>query len=207
MNSTSVSTSCATERCTSSGSAFHRHGEDEAPLRSSSRRRSSSRATSRIVSPPRFATSRGRARFLVARFPRRSGFLVAERRNEDFPAPLSFLAMSPLVGEGVRRPRSAHGQPQAVALGRAFDNLAVAASRAPCDQVMNRHNARFLLNPLVLDQPRHDRSNLRNLRNSAPLTRGLQPPPQILRTLSRLVLDSDSRTTRSATPTREQRVT
>jgi len=55
MNSTSVNTSCATERCTSSGSAFHRRG-DEALVRSSSRRKSSSFASSLTVNPAPLAT-------------------------------------------------------------------------------------------------------------------------------------------------------
>ncbi len=64
MNSTRVSTSCATERWTSSGSAFQRSGERPAVARSSSCRSSSSSATSLTVTAPARATTRG---FFVAR--------------------------------------------------------------------------------------------------------------------------------------------
>ena len=67
MKSTSVSTSCATERCTSSGFAFQRSGDWSAALRSSCLRSSLSSATSVTVSPPAFATTRPRRGFRLTR--------------------------------------------------------------------------------------------------------------------------------------------
>ena len=57
MNSTSVNTRWATDRCTSSGSAFQRSGEALLAARSISRRRASSSLTSLTVTPPDFATT------------------------------------------------------------------------------------------------------------------------------------------------------
>jgi len=62
MNSTRVSTRCATDRCTSSGSAFQRNGEPVlAAARSSSARSSWSSAISLTVTPPALATTREEA--------------------------------------------------------------------------------------------------------------------------------------------------
>jgi hypothetical protein len=68
MNSTSVSTSWTTERCTSSGSAFHRSGDDLLAACSISRRRASSSSTSVTVTLPLRTTTRWRgARVTFAR--------------------------------------------------------------------------------------------------------------------------------------------
>src|SRR5204863_6965726 len=153
MNSTSVSTSCATERCTSSGSAFPRSGDADAPARSSSRRRSSSLSTSVIVSAPRLATTF----FLADGLPCRSGLVSAAEAGADLPGRRArvltfFFVTLPIVRKCIGRPRSADAEPDGALLSGAFDRHEIPAGRGSRHEMIDRHHVAALLDALLLHE-------------------------------------------------------
>src|SRR6476619_5805725 len=158
MNSTRVRTSCATDRCTSSGSAFQRRGE-LAAVRSSSRRRSSSSATSVTVTPPPRATT------LVRRFRRVTGtrlFVVIDQIFSRGPGAAYLpcpLVPRPLVprpshrrGKCIRRKRTRQDELYSGSTSGCLQRSRVRGSRTPRNEVIHAGNSRtkghlLLMNP------------------------------------------------------------
>src|ERR1041384_1323433 len=138
-----------------------------------SRRRSSSFATSLMVSPPRVATTFPFLFFFI--------FLCA-----------FFFAISPAVGERVRRERARDDQPYTILARGAFDGVAISVHRSTWNKVIDGVNPAALLDTLVFDVAAYRISYRLKPRHSSRPGSNPAPPLQLLRTLSRLVLESES---------------
>ena len=140
MNSTSVSTSCATERCTSSGSAFQRSGDAE--------RAGAFELAPQVVELVDLGDREPAALGNDLLDLRRTVFRCG-RRGHGFS---HLLVTLPIVRECIRRPRSADAEPDGAFLRGVFDRGEVPADRGSRHEMIDRHHVAALLDALVLHE-------------------------------------------------------